>query len=104
MEVKRLRLVALKTFKAFNKNCLTFTKDYFEKNENSISKKYILKIPIRNSVTFGDNSLRSSAPPIWNCLPKQLKTETYFVKFQEEIDKCFGPKCKCSLCSYIKPV
>ena len=63
-EVKRLRLVALKTFKAFNKNCLTFTKDYFEKNENSISKKYILKIPIRNSVTFGDFSLRSLAPRV----------------------------------------
>ena len=104
MEVKRLRLVALKTFKAFNKNCLTFTKDYFEKNENSISKKYILKIPIRNSVTFGDNSLRSLAPRVWNSLPKQLKTETSSVKFKGEIDKWFGPKCKCSLCSYIKPV
>ena len=56
MEVKRLRLLALEIFKAFNENCPTFIKDYFEKNENSVSKKYDLKISIRNSVTFGDKS------------------------------------------------
>ena len=104
MEVKRLRLLALEIFKAFNENCPTFIKNYFEKNENSVSKKYELKIPIRNSVTFGDNSLRSLAPRVWNSLPKQLKTETSFVKFKEQISKWFGPKCKRSLCSNIKPV
>ena len=71
---------------------------------HSVSKKCGLKIPIRNSVTFGDSSLRSLAPRFCNSLPKQLKNETSYVKFKEEIDKCFGPKSKCSLCSYIKPV
>ena len=104
MAVKRLRLLALQIFKVFNKICPTFYKDYFEKNENLVSKKHDLKIPIRNSVTFDDNSLRSLAPPVWNSLPKLLKTETASVNFKEEIDKWFGPKCKCSLCSYIKPV
>ena len=104
MEVKRQRLLALEILKAFNENCPTFIKDYFQKNENSVSKKYDLKIPIRNSVTFGDKSLRSLAPRVWNSLPKQLKTETSYTKFKEEIDKWFGPKCKCSLCFYIKPV
>ena len=104
MEVKRLRLLALELFKAFNENCPTFIKNYSEKNENSASKKYKLKIPIRNSVTFDGNSLRPLAPRVWNSLPKQLKTETSFVKFKEEIDKWFGPRCKCCLCSYIKPV
>ena len=75
-----------------------------KKNENSISKKYDLKIPIRNSVTFGDKSLRSLAPRVLNSLLKQVNTETFCVKFKEEIDKRFDPKCKCSLCSYIKPV
>ena len=70
MEVKRLRLLPLEIFKAFNENCPTFIKNYFEKNENSVSKKYELKIPIQNSVTFGDNSLRSLAPHVWNSLPR----------------------------------
>ena len=43
MEVKRLRLLALEIFKAFNENCPSFIKDYSEKNENSVSEKYDLK-------------------------------------------------------------
>ena len=70
-------------------------------NENSVSKKCDLKIPVRNSVTFGDKSL---TPRVWNSLPKPVKTDTSYIKFKEKIDKWFGPKCKCSLCSYIKPV
>ena len=31
MEVKRLRLLAVEIFKAFNENCPAFIKDYFEK-------------------------------------------------------------------------
>ena len=84
MEVKRLRLLALEIFKAFNENCPTFIKDYFEKNENSVSKKYNLKIPIRNSATFGENSLRSIAPRVWNSLPEQLKTETSYVNLKKK--------------------
>ena len=99
MEVKRLRLLALEIFKAFNENCPTFIKNYFEKNENSVSKKHDLKIPIRNSVAFGGNSLRYLLPRVWYSLPKQLKTDTSFVKFKGEIDKWFGPKCKYNLCS-----
>ena len=33
IEVKRLRLLALEIFKAFNENCPTFIKDYFEKKK-----------------------------------------------------------------------
>ena len=39
MEVKRLRLLALEIFKVFSENCPTFIKGYFEKNENSVSRK-----------------------------------------------------------------
>ena len=85
IEVKQLRLLALEIFKALNENCSTFIEDYFEKNENSVSKKFNLKIPIGNSVTFGYNSLRSLAPRVWSSLPKLLKTEASFVIFIEEI-------------------
>ena len=101
MEVKRLRTIALEIFKAFNENSPSFMKDYFEKNENSVSRKYDLKIPVRNSVTYGDKSLRCLAPRVWNSLPLKLKTENNYEKFKEEINKWFGPTCKCSLCSYM---
>ena len=41
-----------------------------KKNEISVSKKYHLKTPIRKSVTFSENSLRSLAPHVWNSLLK----------------------------------
>ena len=75
-----------------------------KQKENSVSKKYDLKMLLGNKVTFGDNSLTSLVPRVWNSLPKQLKTEISYVKFKEKIDKWFGSKCKCSLCTYIKPV
>ena len=39
------------------------------------SKRYNndLKVPIRNSVTFGDKSVRVLGPHIWNMLPTELK-------------------------------
>ena len=95
-------ILVLEIFKAFNKSCPTFIKDYFQKSENLVSKKYDLKIPIWNSVTFGNKSFRSLALQVWNSLPKQLKTETSYTKFKEEIDKWFGPKCKWSLCFLYK--
>ena len=73
MEVKRPRLLALDIFKAFNEDCPTFIKDYFEKDKNSVWKKYDLKIPIQKSVTFGDNSLRPLAPHVWNSVLKHHK-------------------------------
>ena len=93
--VKRLRLLAVEIFKAFNEDCPTCIKDYFEKTENSVAKKYDLKMPIQNSVPFGDNTLRSLTPRVWNFLPRPLKSETSNVKFKEEKDKWLGPKCKC---------
>ena len=91
MEVKRPRLLTLDIFKAFNEDCQTFIKDYFEKDKNSVSKKYDLKIPIQKSVTFGDNSLRLLAPHVCISLLKQSQTETSYVKFKEEIDNGLVP-------------
>ena len=39
-------------------------------------------MPIRNSVIFGSSSLTSLALRVWNSLPKQLKTDTSYVKFK----------------------
>ena len=101
MEVKRLRTLALEIFKALNEKSPSFIRNYFEKNDSSISKKYDLKIPVRNTVAYGDKSLRCLAPRIWNSLPIDLKKENSYEKFKGEINKWFGPTCKCSLCSYM---
>ena len=103
MEIKRVRLLPLEIFKVTNENCPS-SLSTISKNENLVLKKWNSKISIQNSITFGDNSLRTTAPHVRNSPYKQLKTETSYIKIKEEIDKRFSPKCKCSLCSYIKSV
>lgn len=100
MEVRRLRTMALEIFKSLNNLNPLFMKDLFSKRQNTNRRKNDLIIPTRNSVIFGDNSLRCLGPHIWNSLPENVKDISTFEKFKESINKWYGPNCKCSLCYY----
>ena len=58
----------------------------FQKNVNSKRHKDELKVPIRNSVTFGEKSVRVLGP---------------HVKVKTQVNNWFGPKCNCSACKYV---
>ena len=62
----------------------------FEKNINPKRYKDELKVPIRNSVIFGDKSVRVLGSHIWNMLPAELKRETSYGKFKTQINTWFG--------------
>ena len=102
MEVRRLRLLALEVFRSVNKLNPVCMQSLFEKNVNPKRYKDDLKVPIRNSVTFGDKSVRVLGPHIWNMLPAELKRETSYRKFKTQINNWFGPKCNCSACKYLR--
>ena len=101
MEVRRLRVLALEVFRSVNKLNPVYMQSLFEKNVNSKRYKDDLKVPIQNSVTFGDKSVRVLGPHIWNMLPGELKRETSYRKFKRQINNWFGPKCNCSACKYL---
>ena len=74
MEIRRIRTLALETFKSLNKLNPHFMKDLFNKrNTFERRKNNNLEIPRRNTVKFGDNSVKSLGPPIWNSLPEEKK-------------------------------
>ena len=54
----------------------------------------------RKSATFGDKSLATLEPKIWNALPQNIKAGNSYVKFKEYIATLFGPKCKWNVCSF----
>ena len=85
MEVRRLRTSALETFKTLNDLNPAFMKNLFAKREVSKRRKNNLEIPNRNTVRFGDKSIRSLGPHIWNGLPEEIKNETSYHKFKEYI-------------------
>lgn len=101
MEVSRLRTMALEIFKSLNELNPPFMKNLFQQRNNTNRRKFDLNIPLRNSVTFGDKSLRCMGPHIWNALPENIKSQSSFDKFKESIKNWYGPSCKCSLCSNI---
>ena len=75
-------------------------KNLFVKQEVSKRRKNNLEIPNRDTVKFGDKSIRNPGPHIWNGLPEEIKNKNSYDKFKEYLNTCYGPKCTCSLCSF----
>ena len=84
MEVRRLRVLALEVFRSVNKLNRVYMRCLFEKN----SKRYKndLNVPIGDSVTFGDKSLRVLGSHIWNMLPAELKRKIPYKKLITDLD------------------
>ena len=101
MEIRRLRTLALETFKTLNDLNPAFMKILFAKREVSKRRKNNLEIPNRNTIKYGDKSIRSLRPHIWNGLPEEIKNETSYNKFKKYLNTWYGPKCTSSLCFFI---
>ena len=99
MEVTRLRTLALKTFKTLNDLNPAFMKNLFSKREASRRRKN-LEIPNRNTIKYGNKSIGSLGPHIWNGLPEEIKNENSCDKFKEYLNTWYGPKYTCNLCSF----
>ena len=61
-------------------------KNFFAKREVSKRRKSEVEIPNRNTVKYGDKSIRSLGPHIWNGLPEELKNENCYDKFKEYLN------------------
>ena len=101
MKVKRVRKLALEIFKTLNNLNPEYMKEIFYETTNLTHRPFNIKVNQNNTTKYGNKSLRSLGPHIWNSLPKQIKEETNYNKFKNYIDKWFGTKCKCNLCSFL---
>ena len=61
-------------------------KNLFAKRDVSKIKKNNLEIPDRNTVKFGDKSIRSLGPHIWNGLPEEIKNKTSYDEFKDYLN------------------
>ena len=109
MEVKHLRTLALEIFKTLNNLNPEYMKEIFYKTTNLTHRPFNIKVNQNNTTKYGNNttkygnkSLRSLGSHIWNSLPRQMREEIDYNKFKICIDKLFGAKCKCNLCSHLK--
>ena len=74
--IKRLRNLATGIFKTFNNLNPSFMKNISTSKENARICSNNIVFKSHNSATYGDKSLMTLGPKIWNALPEKIKSET----------------------------
>ena len=98
MEIKRLRNLATEIFKTVDNLNSSFMKNIFTSKENARVCPNNIVVKSHNSATYGDKSLMTLDPKIWNALPEKIESETSYNELKEYTDLWFGPKCRCNIC------
>ena len=100
LQIRRMRTMALETFKIMNKlspSCLHSlvhlrnSKYYFRYNN-------ILDIPQVRTSRYGKKTFKFAAATLWNSLPDHFRTENSFSQFKSLMQSWHGTKCCCSAC------
>ena len=78
MEIKRLRNLALEMFKTINDLNPKFMKSIFSAKLNARVRPNDILVQACKSATFGDKSLATLGPKIWNALPQNIKAENCY--------------------------
>ena len=73
MEIKRPRNLALEIFKTIGNLNPNFMKIIFSTKLNARVRPNDILVKARESTTFGDKSLATLGPKIWNALPQNRK-------------------------------
>ena len=100
LHVRRLRTMAIETFKILNDLAPPCLNDLvsFKHSTYNFRYKNIASIPRVRSTMFGKRSFRYSAATLWNDLPENFRTCTNFTQFKNLISSWNGKECKCSIC------
>jgi hypothetical protein len=100
LEVQRLRMVAMETFKILNGIGPVYLNDFIIEKQSVYAFRYnkILEVPRTRTVRYGTNSFSSLAAKVWNSLPDHLRTATSFDTFKSMIGQWNGQTCKCAMC------
>ena len=103
LETRRIRTMAIETFKILNALAPPLLSDFLIKRENKYNFRYsnILQIPQVRTSTQGKKSFRYAAPVLWNSLPDDFRTTVDFNRFKSLISHWNGEICKCAACNVI---
>ncbi|KAL4227059.1 hypothetical protein ACF0H5_015033 [Mactra antiquata] len=100
LQVRRMRTIAIETFKILNNLAPTVLTDLLIKKDNKYNFRYsnVLQIPKVNSNKYGKNSFRFAAPTLWNTLPNEFRLCTSFGQFKSLVSNWNGKCCNCAYC------
>ncbi|MCU7801407.1 MAG: reverse transcriptase family protein, partial [gamma proteobacterium symbiont of Lucinoma myriamae] len=100
LHVRRLRVMALETFKILNNIAPTVLSNLVSLRESKYSFRYsnILQVPQVRTSSFGKNSFKYTAAVLWNSLPEEFRKVNSFNHFRSLISNWTGNLCKCNIC------
>ena len=101
LKIRRLRSIALETFKIVNKQGPVYLHDLLNIKQQQYCFRYskTAEIPQVRTSSYGVNSFRSSAAKLWNTFPQHFRDETNFNHFKSLINAWSGENCTCTACS-----
>ena len=100
LRIRRIRNLALETFKILYKNSPSYLHDLVNFKKCSYSFRYTntLTVPRVRTTRYGLGSFRYRAPALWNSLPQHIRNETNFSAFRSVVGSWDGESCSCSSC------
>ena len=108
--IRQHKNLAIEIFKTLNDLNPVYMKDIFVKNENprvlrnNERHENDLEIPSYKGFTYGECSLRTLGPNIWNALPTELKNTKSLNVFKNLLKTWDGPRCRCKMCKALNPL
>ena len=99
--IRRIRSMALETFKIINNMAPPVLNDLVFKRDSCYHFRYtnLLEIPQVKSSKYGSSSFRHAAPVLWNSFPESFRKASNFNQFKSLIVHWNGKECKCSACN-----
>ena len=100
-KVRRIRTIALESFKILNNLSPAYLNDLLTVKNYSYNFRYqkTVEVPQVRTVKHGSSSFRSTAAKIWNSLPQHLRDISSFGVFKNQINAWSGGSCSCLFCS-----
>ena len=97
--VKRMRILAVETFKILNKLAPPVLTDLLVKRESSYNFKYTnIQLPHVKTTKFGKNSFRYAAQVQWNSFHEYFRNNINFNQFKSFMSRWTGKDCNCTAC------
>ena len=100
LKLRRIRFIALETFKILHKESPTFLHDLVSYKNNSYNFRYqnTAEVPRTRTTRYGLQSFSYRAATIWNSLPNEAREMSNFNQFRNFINIWDGPDCRCNAC------
>ena len=99
-EVRSLPTVAIEIFKTLNNQNPSFIREIFYRSLYVSHKKQNLFEQSHKAATFGNKSVQTYDPQIWNSLPEKISLVANLVEFRNSIKKLFCAKFMYNLCFF----